>query len=523
MLQPASADWSPAEAAHLLRRAGFGGSPTDLERFHALGRERAIDSLFITTDPAGAFPLPAWAEPEQALADQRERALAIRDARQAGARMTPEEADRLRRETQQKYQREARRQTVEAQGWWFDRMLATQAPLREKMVLFWHDHFASSIQKVRQPVPMVRQNELFRSHALGSFKDLTGAIVRDPAMMLYLDTQNSKKGQPNENFARELMELFTLGEGHYTEQDIKEAARALTGYQLNRMTGRVLHNRRQWDSGDKTIFGRTGRFDGDDVVSILFEQPAAARYVPRKLWEYFVAEAPSDATVEALAQVFTEGGFKVEPLLRTIFRSQEFYDAAVIRGQIKGPIQYLLQLLKELELDRAPAAYVLNAEQQLGQVLFAPPNVAGWDWGKAWINTNTLLTRYNIAGFITKGSQDGPAPDAADRATMAEMAGGGGGAAKGDRQMMVRAKAMEAAGRRWQGPDYEKITPRPLREDPAKLVEALMARFFQSPLTGRQQETFVEYATAKKGAIFTNHEVAELCHLMLSTPYYQLA
>jgi uncharacterized protein (DUF1800 family) len=514
MFQPLSDSWTPLEAAHLLRRAGFGGSPDDIAKFHALGRIQAVDSLLHPQESLDAFPLPEWAVPEKALADMRQRQEEVRAARGMHPELSPDEAEKLKRATNQKYQKEYRMETAEAQAWWFHRMLATQAPLREKMVLFWHDHFASSIQKVKQPYPMLKQNELFRQNAFGSFKELTHAIVRDPAMMLYLDTQSSKKGKPNENFPRELMELFTLGEGHYTEADIKEAARALTGYQINRQEGTVVHNKRQWDNGDKTIYGKTGKFDGDDVVNLIFELPAAASMLPAKLWSYFVSEDPAAEIVDALAASFKASDFKIEPLLRQIFLSKEFNAESVVRNQIKCPVQYLIQLFKELEVPSPPPVYLLTSEQQLGQILFAPPNVAGWDWGKGWINTNTLLSRYNIAGFVTKGSTDAPGEAGSD----------------GDAMMVADASAkkfvvnaMRRAQRNWQGPDYEKISPRPLREDPAALVDSLIQRFFQAPVGDRQREAFVAYAVEKKGAIFTNHEVAELCHLMLSTPSYQLA
>lgn len=498
--------WTLLEAAHLLNRAGFGGNPHEVKAFHALGRVKAVDSL-LAADDADAFPLPDWATPEQTAAEARAR-LAERRELQAKLRgLSAEEAERLRRETLQAGQREERRRAVEAQGWWFRRIATTSAPLREKMTLFWHDHFATSIQKVRQPALMLGQNALFRRHALGSFRDLTQAILLDPAMMLYLDTQNSRKGKPNENFAREVMELFTLGEGNYTEQDIREAARAFTGYQLNRLDGSVFHNRRQWDGGPKTVFGKTGEHDGKAVIDLIFDQPGVAPFLCRKIWEFFVYESPSQAAVDALAGSFRGSGHRLAPLLREIFLSREFYSEAAIRSQIKSPIQFLVQLLKQLEIAQPPAGFAIAAQQQLGQVLFLPPNVAGWDWGQAWINTNTLLTRYNLAGFITKGSGDG--------LPGMEMAG------KGAKNKPV-AQAVKRASRAWTGPDYEKIAPRTLREDPEKLVEALVFRLFQGSIPDKARASFVEYAASKRGVVFTNTEVAELCHLMLSTPYYQL-
>lgn len=505
MLPKAENTWTIFEAAHLLNRAGFGGSPSGIKAFHALGRERAVDSLLTPTEPPDAFPLPNWSTPENARADMRARVLQRRELQQASRELTPAKADMAKREMQRENRKELRQRGLEAQAWWFRRMLKTEAPLREKMTLFWHDHFATSIQKVKQPVLMLVQNELFRSHAFGSFRDLTQAMLMDPAMMLYLDTQSSKKGKPNENFAREVMELFTLGEGNYTEQDIREAARAFTGYQLNRSTGKVIHNKRQWDPADKTVFGNTGPYNGKDVIDLIFRKPETARFLSGKIWEFFVYEKPAPAAVDALAKVFQQADFRTAPLLREIFLSKEFYSEKAMRTQIKSPVQYITSLLKQLEIDTPPAGFPITAEQQLGQVLFMPPNVAGWDWGQAWINTNTLLTRYNLAGFITKGAGQ-------DDKTMANEKARTPGMGPGPKRM----------GRKWQGPDYEAIAPRPLRENPADLVDSLIFRFFQGPLPEKARGPFVEYAISKKGAIFTNKETAELCHLMLSTPYHQL-
>lgn len=505
MLPQAEEPWTIFEAAHLLNRAGFGGSPAEIQSLHALGRMKAVDSLVAPAEPLDAFPLPAWSTVEQALADMRARREQLREARKTMGGLSPEQAEMAKREAFKKIQQESRQQALEGQAWWFRRMLETRAPLREKMTLFWHDHFATSIQKVKQPALMVWQNELFRRSAFGSFKDLTQAILTDPAMLLYLDTQSSKKGKPNENFAREVMELFTLGEGNYTEQDIREAARAFTGYYFDQTRGKVAHDKRQWDPADKSVFGKTGPFTGKDVINLIFEKKQAARFMTKKLWEFFVYENPSEAALDALTASFQKADFQTAPLLREIFLSREFNSEAAIRSQIKSPIQYLIELLKQLEISDPPIGFPITAQQQLGQTLFLPPNVAGWDWGQAWINTNTLLTRYNLAGFLTKGS---------------------GSAEKivSDEKMKTpgMAPAPKRMGRGWEGPDYEKIAPRPLRENPADLVDSLVFRFFQGPLPDKARRSFIEFATTQKGAIFTNSETAELCHLMLSTPYYQL-
>jgi uncharacterized protein (DUF1800 family) len=525
MLSKAENTWSPEEAAHLLNRAGFGGTPAEIEAFHQLGRHAAVESLLEASDGADFMPVPEWARPEQAAADRRARAEAQTELRRKIREMTPEEAERARRLDNRATQQESRQQIQQAQGWWFRRMLHTRAPLREKMTLFWHDHFSTSAQKVRQPALLVAQNELFRHHATGDFRELTRAVAKDPAMMIYLDSRNSRKGSPNENFARELLELFTLGEGNYTEGDIREAARAFTGYGFNPLSGVVTHQRRQWDERNKTIFGKTGRYDGDAVVDLIFQQKAAAVHLPAKLWEFFVEESPSPAIREALAERFEQADFHALPLLRDIFLSREFYDSAVVRSQIKSPVQYLVQLLKHLEIVDPPQGFALDAQQQLGQVLFMPPNVAGWDWGKAWINTNTLLTRYNLAGVLTKGTAvQGRRANGGGMESMEESMMMEGGAM--EEGMMEDGGMMRGAARRragaWSGPDYGKIAPRELREDSAGLVDSLIFRFFQGSVPDKHRAAFIEYADAKRGAVFTNSEVGELCHLILSTPYYQL-
>ena len=503
MLPQADNSWTLFEAAHLLNRAGFGGSPDEIKTFHALGRVKAVDSLLSTTPES--FPLPEWANEKQAMADARSRFELRRELKKSARGLSAEQAENMRREEFKKLQQETRQRALEGQSWWFRRMLASESPLREKMTLFWHDHFATSVQKVKQPVLMLNQNELFRQNAFGSFKELTQSILMDPAMLLYLDTESSKKGKPNENFAREVMELFTLGEGNYTEEDIREAARAFTGYQVNRYNGKVTHNPKQWDETPKTIFGKTGAFNGADVINLIFDKEQPARFMSKKLWEFFVYDSPSEPAIAALADTYRKADFQTAPLLREIFLSREFYAEASIRSQIKSPVQFLIGLLKQLEVTEPPAGFPSTAQVQLGQVLFLPPNVAGWDWGQAWINTNTLLTRYNLAGFLTKGAEEGGKSMEMERMKTPGMASG-----------------QKRRGRGWMGPDYAEIAARPLREDPAALVDSLIFRFFQGNLPDKARGSFIEYATAKKGVIFTDKETAELCHLMLSTPYYQL-
>ncbi len=502
MLPPAKGNWTREEARHLLSRAGFGGSPDEIGRFHAMGREKAVDFLLNPEEPIEAHPTPEWADLKAAMADMAEMMMERREMMAETRGLSKEEAEKKRREMQKDLQQESRKQGLEAQHWWFNRMLKTKAPLREKMTLFWHDHFATSIQKVKQPVLLMKQNELFRDYAFGNFRDLTQKVVRDPAMMLYLDTQRSSKSMPNENFAREVMELFTLGEGNYTEEDVKQAARAFTGYRLNRLNGEVMQSARAWDDGNKTIFGETGTYNGKDVVNLIFKKDQCAKFMAVKLWEFFAYEKPVDSAMADLAATFRKSDYELKPVLREIFLSKEFYGEKSMATQIKSPVQYLVQLLKELEMESAPLGFPIMGQTQLGQVLFMPPNVAGWDWGKAWINTNTLLTRYNLAGALTKGS-------------VSEMMGREG---KGGRKLGLGNKARGGS----LGPNFEKMASESQRNETGKLVDDLITRFFCVPVPAKARDSFIAYADSKKGVSFTDKELGELCHLMLSTPYYQL-
>lgn len=505
MLPRAENSWTWEEAAHLLNRAGFGGNPQEISQFHALGRHKAVEMMLQPSESISETALPKWATAEAIAEQARERFAMFREVRKSSAGLSPEKAEQQRKEAQKKFQQEERQHGLEAQGWWLDRMFVTTAPLREKMTLFLHDHFATSIQKVKQPALLVLQNQLFRKHALGDFKHLTQAVANDPAMMMYLDVQSSRKGKPNENFAREVMELFTLGTGNYTEEDIREAARAFTGYSVNRLSGNASHDKRAWDDGEKTFLGKKGAFNGDDIIEIIFQQEQAARFMSRKLWEFFAYEEPPENAIDDLAKTFREAKYQFVPVLREIFLSREFYAEHCMANQIKSPIQFFVQMLKQLEVEKVPHAYALYVQSQLGQILYAPPNVAGWDWGKAWINTNTLLTRYQIAGFLCKGSGD------TEMNEMGKVKGfnGGGG-------MQRMAAAM------WKGPDYDKIVPRESRENVEIIVDSLIQRLFQRKLGGNARESFIAYAQEKKGVVFTNQEVAELMHLMMSTPHYQL-
>lgn len=496
-----SHSWTLFEAAHLLNRAGFGGSPGEIKTLHERGRVGAVDWLLAAKE-SEKFPPPPWVA---GLGEER-RSYAAQLRGLAG--LSAAEKEKARRDFQRERRMKQRSQDLTLLGWWVERMRRTDAPLQEKMTFFWHDHFATSTQKVRQPGLMYQQNELFRTESLGNFGRLTHAITRDPAMMIYLDSAQSNKTKPNENFARELMELFMLGEGAYSEEDIREAARAFTGYRLNRVTGEVTFSARQWDDGEKVLLGERGKFNAESVVDLLLRRPECGRYLAGKLWEYFAYEKPSSEVVEGLARTLVAGGYELKPLLREIFLHKEFYTERAMRSQIKSPVEYLVMLSRQLELGRMPSLVLLQTLQQLGQVPFLPPNVAGWDWGRAWVNTNTLLSRYHFAGIITGAGGD----------LKLTMGGEQGKKGKGGGRAFLNGAMQRSLPK----PDLERIAPREQREDVRQLVDALGFRLFQAPLKEKDRAAFESYAKAKKGVVFTNTEVAELLHLMMSTPSYQL-
>ncbi len=354
-------DALPDEASrigHLLWRAGFGASPAELARFREMGLQAAIDHL---VDFDGI---------DDSALDER---LAAQELDLEG---------RLNH----------------LQRWQLQRMAYTARPLQEKMTFFWHGVLTSSFKVVGKGPQMLAQNRLFREKGMGRYDELLKAVSRDPAMMIYLDSRTNKKAAPNENYSRELMELFTLGVGNYTEDDVRESARAFTGWQLKRRTEFFL-NARHHDTGSKTFLGRTGNFDGDDVVDIIMEQPAAAEYICGRLWSFFAHPEPEPEVIERLAGVFRAHGSAIRPVVRAMFESDEFYSGRARTALVKSPVELAVGAVRALgvETDFNP----LNARiERMGQALFAPPNVAGWPGGAAWINSASLLERINAANKI---------------------------------------------------------------------------------------------------------------------------
>lgn len=417
---PAS-EWTPAAAAHLLRRAGFGGTPEEIRALHALGLEGALDRLLgFDGQPDVEVPGPGIT---LTTAPGREMMMG------AGS---PEE----RQQIQRMHRQQDAMQLARVREWWMQTMIRTKWPLRERMVLFWHGHFTSGYRDVRNSYHMYVQNTLFRRHAAGSFRMLLHEVSKDPAMLEYLDNNRNRKEHPNENYAREVMELFTLGVGNYTEEDIQELARGLTGWTFE--GNRFEFVERSHDAGDKTFLGRRGRFGGDEMLDIILERPEAPRYLAARLWAFFGAGEPAPELIDGLARTLRESGFEMKPALRQLFRSRAFFATAGQR--IKSPVDLIVGLYRGTGLSSDGALGLPFAAQSLGQSLMDPPNVKGWPGGTEWITTSLLLARYNVASAIVGLPQD--------RARLLE--GATGPAARGLRQLQ-RGRRVDPNGEEMEG------------------------------------------------------------------------
>ena len=300
---------------------------------------------------------------------------------------------------------------------WLEEMINSEAQLREKMSLFWHGHFACRV------INSYFQQELLqiiRENALGNFKDLLRAVSKSPSMLSFLNNQQNRKKKPNENFAREVMELFTMGRGNYTEKDIKEAARAFTGWGFN-LSGEFEFRRFQHDTDNKTVLGKTGNYDGDDVLDILLEQKQTAKYISKKIYRFFVNEKVDDSKLEWLSDRFYKNGYDIKKLMEDIFTSDWFYEEKHIGNQIKSPVLLLAGIRRLLPMEMESDQSQLLFQRALGQILFYPPNVAGWPGGKNWIDSSSLMLRLRIPQIITANEALDILPKADDDTQMGKM------------------------------------------------------------------------------------------------------
>ena len=366
-----------ADARHLLGRTAFHASDAEVAAMAPLSRAQAVERVLATWRATPHGDPPDWADQPPVRKDKVER----------------------------------KRRARGLKAWWYAEMLETPAPFSEVMTLFWHGHFTSGMRRVRSPLLMWRQHLTLRRHGLGRFDVLLRAMARDPAMLRYLDGARNRKGAPNENFAREVMELFTLGEGNgYTERDIRDAARAFTGWGLRRRDGTLRFRPRQHDDGVKTVLGQTGRWGGDDVVRILLERPETATHVVRRLWTYFVSERPDPAVVAKLAADFRSSGYAIRPLVAALLDTEAFWAA---RGElVKSPVELMVGTVRALDHGVTPEK-LARLGRRLGQDLFDPPNVKGWPGGTAWIDTVTWIDRRHLLTHVAARDPDGRFADPA--------------------------------------------------------------------------------------------------------------
>jgi uncharacterized protein (DUF1800 family) len=437
-----------SQIAHLLRRAGFGATEAELDQYTQLGLAGAVDRLL---------------NPEQV--DDSATDLLL-------APLAAELGDPKKIEA--------------AKFYWFNRMLYTQRPLQEKLTLFWHNHFATANSKVGNSVLMQQQIQLLRTYGFGNFETLLQKVTRDPATLIWLDNRLNRKGAPNENYAREVQELFTVGIGNYTEQDIHEAARAFTGHTLDKNLNYVF-NPAQHDAGVKTFQGQTGNFDADDILGILVRNPATARYITTKLFSFFVYDSPDASIIDRLAFTFVSTNFDIRSVLRDIFSGPEFLSPQAFHGQLKQPVDYVIGSLKSLNVQNI-GPDVTQVLRRMGQDLLNPPDVSGWKYGPGWINSTTLFERFNWGNRLSSG-RDSTKPYFSDTAAQ------------------IQAHAISS---------------------PDELVDYYLGLFVDGDTTPEARQALIDYLNAPTSLALDDGGALDLkarglVHLALATPTYQLA
>jgi uncharacterized protein (DUF1800 family) len=560
-----AAAWNYDRAAHLIERAGFGATPDEIRRLAAMSPQQAVDWI-VDYESIDASALAEF--DESSVWDPGmdpfppSRAEAVRLAREKGTSLgeaeLPEGSSRRLQPVVDKFFYSLRANTFENRRvalWWADRMVATPRPLEEKLTFFWHGHFATSETKVRDYRMMLVQNRMLRARASGSFRDLLLGIMRDPAMLVYLDNGENVKDHPNENFGRELLELFTLGVGHYSEQDIREASRAFTGWTNDVLEFRfdpALH-----DAASKKFLGREGDFGGEEIVDIILEQPATAEFIAAKLYRFFVREEISASTQASLGKAFRAADYQIKPLLKAIFLSRDFYSEPSVAMQIKSPVQLFVSTYRKLGIKQAPTAPDFNdLTGPLGQSLLYPPNVAGWAGGRTWITPATLLERGNaMRGILYPpdlakyGHPDRVIPRiyAIVGERMAQGMNITNATNSGDSAMSMLADADEDYNTRYgvyQGylmaHERVKMIPRHTAqldlasivsaagaETAAAVVDHLLLRFLRAPLGSEDRQALVAYLEERLGSDTLASDSAEqalrsVLYLILSSPEYQL-
>ena len=573
-------DWGEAEARHLLERAGFGGTPAEVAALAALTPRAAVRRLvhfegvaetkLPDFEPSGIFdqgldPFPPSRPATTELARRQGEALGIQ-AKPSGNRPLQPVVNAFFY-----WLRASRLETDRVAYWWANRMLLSPRPLQERMALFWHGHFATNEDKVRDYRKMLKQLRLFQRLGLGDFRTLLIGVAQDPAMLAFLDAGVNVKGSPNENFAREIMELFTMGVGHYGEADVREAARAFTGWNYKGLD--FDFNADAHDSGSKRFLGREGRFDGVDVIDIILAQEAAAEFIAGKLHRHFVGGALSAEGRRELGAWLKAADYDIAVFLERLFLSRHFYAPDVLGTRIKGPVEFVVSTYRKLGLEAVPGAPDFNTvTESLGQRLMHPPTVAGWSEGRTWITPSLLFERGNFVLDLAFPDIAFVPPDRhpsygaeilsvherlragmdISRATRPAALVGDGMASEGMGEMAASnllADRDEAFNTRygsyrgWQMA-IERVKPIPrhtarldltgmvLREGletPREVVGYLVQRFFSVAPDPATQSALADYLEAELGtgdiraaASYLEEPLRLLLHALLSRPEYQL-
>ncbi len=556
----AAADWNAERAAHLVERAGFGGTPEEIQHLASLTPQQAVDSLVdyqkIDNSAAPAFEASGvWDAGMDPFPPSRAEAVRLgREHGEAlGVKVLPDGSPRRLQPVVDKFFYGLRANSIETQRlgvWWANRMLTTKRPLEEKLTLFWHGHFATGDAKVRDARMMLRQNEMLRRHAEGRLRDLLVGILEDPAMLVYLDNGENVKKHPNENFGRELLELFTMGVGRYTERDVREAARAFTGWTNDVLQFKV--DKEQHDFGDKTFLGRTGPLDGTDIIDTILNQDATGEFVAAKIYKYFVRDEISPAVKAELGRGFKASRYEVRSTLKRIFLSKDFYSPASMATQIKSPVVLVISTYKKMGLRELPTVPDFGRlTGGLGQTLFDPPNVAGWAGGRTWITPATLLQRGNLfRDVLFADAKNFRAPDRLMPGTYARV---GENIAKGmniteatkegtgDAESNAQVDRDEDYNTRYASyrgylMAFERTKPIPRRVADLSLTSMIAAahantaeaivdhfakRFLSVPLSAKDRAAFVEFMRGK--SVTSEPALRELLYLVLSAPEYQLS
>jgi len=572
-----AADWSYDRAAHLLERAGFGGTPEEIGALARLTPEQAVRRLvrYQSIDNSGLPPFDHSGIHDSGIEPFPPSRPATTDLARAkgealGVRVKPAGNRRIQPVVNKFFYwlRASRLETNRAAYWWANRMVATNRPLEEKMALFWHGHFATSEEKVRDYRKMLVQLETFYRYGTGNFRDLMIAVAQDPGMLAFLDAGVNIKDAPNENFAREIMELFTMGVGNYTETDIREAARAFTGW--NYVNLAFVVNTDQHDDMQKTVLGQVGAFDGVQVIDIILQQPVTAEFLASKIYRFFVREDITPTMRKRLGSLLRESNYEIAPLLETMFLSRDFYSAPSYATHIKGPVELAVSTYRKLGLKEVPGVPDFNeVTSGLGQQLFRPPTVAGWAQGRSWITPGLLLERGNFARdvlfpdvtFVPPDRypfypSDGSIAAVHERISLgydistATKPVGKDAKAGGMAVSNIMADRDEdfntryASYRGWQMA-IEKVKPIPRQTAQLDLtgmvmaqglttttqaVDYLLARFLRAPVDAPQRQRLIAFLDEQLGT--SDLDVAEtymedplrmLVHLIMSMPEYQLS